>query len=178
MNIGIYPGTFDPLTFGHLDIIKRGLNLCDKLVIAIGVGPGKKPFFSERERLALINKSLDEVFDAATREHIEVASFHNLLVEFAKEKKARFLLRGIRSVSDFEYEINLANVFKTLDPLIETIFLPTNQEFAVVSSSMAKEIAKYGGDVSKFVPKSVAKAINEKFGFIKFSEEMSKGDLG
>lgn len=160
----IYAGTFDPITKGHVDIILRGHKFCDELVIAVGVNSNKKTMFSEEERMYLIRSTFGHF------PHIKVASFQGLLVDFAKEIQSSLLIRGIRNVSDFEYEINLANINKTLVPGIDTIFLPTSPELSVVSSSMVKEIAKHGGDVTRFVPEHVAKAVNEKFGFIKFGD--------
>lgn len=159
----IYAGTFDPITAGHLDIIHRSLEFCDKLIIAIGVNPSKKTMFTEEERIAQIWEATKRIGTA----HLDVVAFQGLLVEYAKESNARILVRGIRSVSDFEYEINLANINKTLAPEIETVFLPTSPELAVVSSSMVKEIAKLNGDISKFVPSHVVKQVQDKFGFIK-----------
>jgi pantetheine-phosphate adenylyltransferase len=157
----IYPGTFDPLTNGHNDIITRSLEFCDQLVVAIGINPNKKTMFSEEERIDLIRSRFAH-FVA-----IKVVSFQGLLVEYAKQIGATIIVRGIRSVSDFEYEINLANINKVLAPSIETVFLPTSPELAVVSSSMVKEVARLGGDITRFVPAHVAHAVNSKFGFIK-----------
>lgn len=165
MTTGIYPGTFDPLTNGHIDIITRSLQFVDELIVAIGVNPNKKTMFSEEERQKLIRSSF------AHFPHIKVTIFQGLLVDYAKETDANILIRGIRSVSDFEYEINLANINKVLAPNIETVFLPTSPELAVVSSSMVKEIAKYNGDISKFAPEHIVKAVNSKFGFIKLSDQ-------
>ena len=166
--IGVYPGTFDPITNGHLDIIKRSLQFCDELVIAIGINSAKKTMFTEEERRDLV---LQTIAKEKAIQHNRVASgvFQGLLVNYAKEVDAKILIRGIRSVSDFEYEINLANINKTLAPNIETVFLPTSPELAVVSSSMVKEIARLGGDIRRFVPAHVVSQINDKFGFIKTS---------
>ncbi len=171
MRKAIYAGTFDPITVGHLDIIKRSMQFCNQLVIAIGINPAKNTMFSEEERIAQINKALDKSVDFLTATNIQVVSFQGLLVEYAKQIGANILVRGIRSVSDFEYEINLANINKVLAPSIETVFLPTSPELAVVSSSMVKEIAKCGGDISKFVPDHIVKEISDKFGFVKFGEK-------
>ena len=162
MNKGIYAGTFDPVTNGHLDLIGRSLKFCDKLIIAIGVNPAKKTLFSEAERVRMINQALENHFSYSEYNKMSVVSFEGLLVDYAKDANANLLIRGIRSVSDFEYEINLAGVNKTLFPQIETAFLPTNPVLSVVSSSMVKEIAKYGGDIKQFVPTSVAEALFEK----------------
>lgn len=147
------------------------MEFCDQLVIAIGINPAKNTIFSEEERIVQINKAIDKSVDFLTATNIQVVSFQGLLVDYAKENGIRLLVRGIRSVSDFEYEINLANINKTIAPSIETIFLPTRPEMAVVSSSMVKEIAKYGGDISKYVPEPIVKHISDKFGFIKFGEK-------
>jgi pantetheine-phosphate adenylyltransferase len=163
----IYAGTFDPITAGHLDIIKRSMQFCNKLVIAIGLNPAKQTMFTEEERIKQINTTLDQEVEFLTSTNIQVTSFQGLLVEFAKQIDAQILIRGIRSVSDFDYEINLANINKVLAPSIETVFLPTSPDLAVVSSSMVKEVAKLGGDIKKFTSPHVVKAINDKFGFIK-----------
>ena len=158
----IYAGTFDPITNGHIDIIKRSMSFCSQLVVAIGVNPAKKTLFSEEERLQLINRVVEKELDFLDATKVVAVSFQGLLVDYAREDRANLLIRGIRSVSDFEYEINLASINKTLAPQIETVFLPTSPELAVVSSSMVKEIARYGGDIRRFVPEVVSKAVYEK----------------
>lgn len=160
--IGVYAGTFDPISKGHLDIISRSLSFCDELIIAVGVNSAKKTLFDEDSRKDLIKRSICFEFSSDWHD-IRIESFQGLLTEYAKKVKADILIRGIRSVSDFEYEINLANINKVLAPEIETVFIPTSPSLAVVSSSAAKEIAKYGGDVSKFVAKPVAEALYESF---------------
>jgi pantetheine-phosphate adenylyltransferase len=160
----IYAGTFDPITNGHMDIIKRSMKFCGELVVLVGVNSAKKTFFSEEERIDLINHTLN-CHDTGyhwDNGSITVSSYNGLIIDYAKQEDVSIMIRGIRSVSDFEYEINLANVNKVLAPHIETIFLPTRPELAVVSSSMVKEIAKYQGDITPFVSVSVAKAIHEK----------------
>jgi pantetheine-phosphate adenylyltransferase len=173
MITGIYAGSFDPITNGHIDILKRSLSICDKLVIAIGVNHEKKTtMFSIDERLAMINYVLASGFtESLNNKNVSVVSFNGLIVNLAKELNAKVLIRGIRSVSDFEYEINLANVNKVLAPEIETVFLPTSPNLAVVSSSGAKTIARFEGDISSFVPPFIANEIKNKFGFIKFGDE-------
>lgn len=166
----IYAGTFDPITNGHMDIIKRTMQFAKQLVIVIGLNPSKNTFFTEEERIKLINQSLDSGVDFLTGTNIQVVSYQGLIVNYAKEIGASVMVRGIRSVSDFEYEINLANVNKTLAPDIETVFLPTRPDLSVVSSSMVKEIAKFDRDIKQYVPSCVAEAIVSKLGFIKFGE--------
>lgn len=166
----IYAGTFDPITFGHLDIIKRSMQFCTQLVIGIGVNSAKKTLFTDEERIKQIDMALTAHVDFLDSTNIKVIPFQGLLVQFAKEVGAKVLVRGIRSVSDFEYEITLANANKVLAPDIETVFLPTSPELAVVSSSLVKEVAKHGGDVSKFTTKYVQENIKSKFGFVKFGE--------
>ena len=170
----IYAGTFDPITNGHLDIIKRSIHFCHELVIGVGVNSKKTTMFSEMERVKMIGEAVGQTLGPIEEEYgrtfrWSAAPFFGLLVDFAKEQKANILIRGIRSVSDFEYEINLANINKVLAPEIETVFLPTSPELAVVSSSMIKEIAKHGGDVRRFVTKMVEEAVSSKFGFVKYS---------
>lgn len=167
---GVYAGTFDPFTNGHMDIILRSLQFCNQLVVGIGINPSKITMFSAEEREAHLKGSL------AHFANIKVTSFQGLLVEYAKQIDAGILIRGIRSVSDFEYEINLSNVNKVLAPSIETVFLPTSPELAIVSSSMVKQIASFGGDISKFVFPHVEKAVKAKFGFIKHGSKCDNPD--
>jgi pantetheine-phosphate adenylyltransferase len=154
----VYAGTFDPPTNGHLDLIDRSMKFCNTLIVAIGVNPAKKTLFSEIERIRLLNQCLEH----HKYDKVMVTSFSGLLVDYVKDVGANLLIRGIRSVSDFEYEINLAGVNKTLFPQIETAFLPTDPTLSVVSSSMVKEIAKHGGDISRFVPAPIAGTLLDK----------------
>ena len=158
----VYAGTFDPPTLGHLDIIGRSLKFCDRLTVAVGINSSKKTLFTVDERLQMIDQ-VAYTLDFLNYTYISVLAFDGLLIDFAKQMGASILIRGIRSVSDFEYEINLASVNKILAPNIETVFLPTSPELAVVSSSAVKEIARYGGDVSKFVSVDISKQLKEKF---------------
>jgi len=162
MVIGIYPGTFDPPTIGHMDIIRRSKSFCDKLIIAIGKNPTKTNSFPIEFRMRMIEKSMVEsgIIKNDRFGDFTISSFDGLLINYASKVGANIIVRGIRSVSDFEYEINLANVNKILQPSIESIFLPTSPELAVVSSSMVKEISKHGGDVSKFVSGDTLKFLN------------------
>ncbi len=155
-NIGIYPGTFDPVTNGHLDIIKRAVVMFDKLYIAISNNTSKKTFFSLEER--------EDLLRDVTRDfpEVEIVVCDELTVNFAKKLGAKFLVRGLRAVTDFEYELQMANTNRKIEPEIDTIFLMTSSEYSYLSSSLIKEIAKYNGDISKFVPKIVAQKINQK----------------
>lgn len=166
----IYAGSFDPVTYGHLDIIQRSKKFCGQLTIGIGINPAKKTLFSEEERVKQINRMLDAHMDFLTGVDIKVETFQGLLVEYAKQIGATVLIRGIRSISDFENEMNLANINRLLAPEIETVLLPTKPELEIVSSSMVKEVAKYGADVSKFTTKWVQEDLKSKFGFIKHGE--------
>jgi pantetheine-phosphate adenylyltransferase len=167
--IAVYAGTFDPISLGHLDIIQRVAPLYDELIIGIGINPQKKTMFSESTRTSMIEESIRELidFDKIRVNRWSVEPFYGLLVDFAKEKKANVLIRGIRNVSDFEYEINLANINLTLAPEIQTFFLPTRPDLGVVSSSAVKELVKHGADISKFVPVNVAKELVKEFKAIK-----------
>ncbi len=158
MKIGVYPGTFDPITFGHLDIIARGCKLFDKLYVAVPINPNKKTFFSLEERVELIKKVLKEYhFD-----NVEVVSTNKLTVEFARSVNANFMLRGLRAVTDFEYELQLDTLNKSLAKEIETIFIMSSHEYSFLSSSVVKEIAMFHGDVSKLVPNVVRVALENK----------------
>lgn len=157
MRIGIYPGSFDPITFGHLDIIKRSARLVDRLIIAVLNNSEKTPLFNVEERVHLI--------ETVTRgiTNIEVESFHGLLVDYAEFKKADVIFRGLRAVTDFEYELQMAQLNHELNTEVDTVFLTTSVEYAYLSSSSVREIGKYKGDIHKFVPKSVAEAVYEKY---------------
>ena len=166
----IYAGCFDPPTLGHLDIIHRALSVCDELIVAVGINSSKKTMFTVDERLRMIDRCINAMeFIESTR--ISVASFDGLLVNLAKQMGAKVLIRGIRSVSDFEYEIGLANINKVIGPGIETVFLPTSPEYQVVSSSAAKEIAHFEGNIDKFVPSFIGEQIRGKFGFVKHGDD-------
>src|ERR1700723_1046568 len=158
---GIYAGSFDPISNGHLDIILRSQRFCSKLFVAIGNNPNKKSLFSEEQKLRMMREV--PCIKYSTNNWIEVSSFNGLLIDYAKSIEATILVRGIRSVSDFEYELTLAGVNKILAPEIETVFLPTSPDLAVVSSSMVKEIGRHGGDISRFVPASIAEELRKAF---------------
>lgn len=156
MVTAIYAGFFDPITLGHIDIINRSVSLFDNICVAIGVNSNKNELFLDFQREKLILDSLNELLTADKIKKIQIKSFKGLLIDFAKAINATIIIRGMRSVSDFEYEINLANINKTLDPNIETIFIPTNPMLSMVSSSAVKEIAKNKGNILKFVSRTVA----------------------
>ncbi len=155
-NIGIYPGTFDPITNGHLDIIKRALVMFDKLYVTISINTNKKSLFSIEERIKMIENQLKEY------KNVEVILCDELTVNFAKKIGAKFLVRGLRAITDFEYELQMAHTNRDIEPSIDTMFLMTRSEYSYLSSSLIKEIAQYRGDISKFVPKEVAKAVEER----------------
>jgi pantetheine-phosphate adenylyltransferase len=159
MTLGIYAGSFDPITSGHLDIMKRSMQFCDELIVAIGDNPNKKTTFGNVERLHMIQSVIDTEMP---KSNAKFGIFSGLLVTYAAKMKANILIRGIRSVSDFEYEINLANINKTLAPNLETVFLPTSPTLGVVSSSAVKEILKHRADISSFVPPVVHKYLMEQ----------------
>jgi|TARA_Y100000996_G_scaffold367825_1_gene313894 pantetheine-phosphate adenylyltransferase len=158
MNIAVYPGTFDPFTNGHRDLVQRAAsNIFDKVYICVAENSRKDTLFSLDERIELAKKSLSEL------ENIEVIGFNGLLVDFAKELKAKVILRGLRVVSDFEYEFQMSSMNKKLNNGIESIFLTPSESYAFLSSSLVKEIAELGGDVSEFVSKEVKEAIQRKY---------------
>lgn len=151
MSTALYPGSFDPITFGHLDVIGRAAGLFDRLVVGVLVNPRKSPVLELEERMAAIGEAVaDELADRAGR--IEVASFDGLTVDFARRVGAGFIVRGLRAVSDFEIELQMAHTNRKLAPDVDTLFLMTALEHAYLSSSLVKEIASFGGDVSAMVP--------------------------
>lgn len=154
--IAIYPGVFDPITYGHIDVIKRSIRLCNKLIVGIAKGWAKEPLFNLQERIQLVKESLKGV------KNLEVEGFEGLLINFARRKHANLIVRGIRAISDFDYEFQMALTNRKIAPDIETIFLLPAEEYSYVSSSLVKEVAAYGGDISKFVPPPVEKALKEK----------------
>lgn len=158
MRIGIYPGSFDPVTQGHLDIILRASKLVDKLIIGVLINGAKQPMFSMEERVEMIQRVTKNL------PNVEVEAFDGLLVDFAQKKEASVLVRGLRAVTDFEYELQIAQTNHRLNPFVDTIFLTTSVEYSYVSSSIVREIASYGGDISKFVPECIVEDIYKKAG--------------
>jgi pantetheine-phosphate adenylyltransferase len=150
MRTGVYPGTFDPITLGHMDIIRRGAKLVDRLVVGVTTNPSKSPMFSLDERMAMVRREL-----AGLGEEIEVVSFDSLLMDFAEREGASMIVRGLRAVADFEYEYQMAGMNQQLNDRIETVFLMADVSLQPIASRLVKEIALYGGDISKFVPLAV-----------------------
>ncbi len=155
MKIALYPGTFDPITNGHIDVIGRAAKIFDKVIIAIAANEGKRPYFSLARRIELAKVAFNSY------SNIEVMGFANLLVDFAKQQGATVIVRGLRAVADFEYEFQLAGMNRALDPQIETIFMTPDEKTLFISSSFVKEIAKLSGDVSAFVPPHVVTALKD-----------------
>ncbi len=158
MRIGIYPGTFDPITFGHMDIIRRALSVVDKLIIGVALDSGKDPIFDVKKRAELVEDDVKNTLGADAG-RVEVAHFSGLLVTFAREQKASLLIRGLRAVSDFEYEFQMASVNNKIAPEIETVFLTASDATHFISSRFVKQIARLGGPVDKFVSPQVAAAL-------------------
>lgn len=160
--IGVYPGTFDPVTLGHLDIVERALKVVDHLIIAVADNPGKGPLFSTKERVALVK------YDMANNKKIkgkswEVVPFSELLMNFVQKHNARVIVRGLRAISDFEYEFQMAGMNSYLNDDIETMFLMAQDKHQFISSRFVKEIGRLGGDISHFVTPNVRKALKQKF---------------
>jgi len=149
----IYPGTFDPMTLGHLDIVTRAARMFDRLLVAIAASPGKKPLFTLDERVDLARQA------TAHLTNVEVVGFNELMADFARTQQANVLVRGVRAVADFEYESQLAQMNRHLLPALETVFLLPSQGFSFVSSSLVKEVARYGGDVQAFLPAVIHQAL-------------------
>ncbi len=156
MATAIYTGSFDPITYGHLDVIQRGAKLFDKLVIGVLNNSEKTPLFSAEERVNIIREVTLGI------PNIEICSFKGLAIDFAVQNNAQVFLRGLRATTDFEYELQMAQTNRVLNPMIDTLFLTTSLKYAYLSSTIVKEVASYGGDISKFVPDVVAKLVFEK----------------
>lgn len=157
--LALYPGSFDPITFGHLDILQRATRLFDKIIVTIAINSRKEAVFTGDERVAL----LEECLKGKTWAHnVEIEQFSGLLVDFAKQKNANTLVRGVRQISDFEYEFRMALTNRRLAPDVDTVFLMPNEQLTFISASLVKEVATWGGDLSSFVPGHVADALKEK----------------
>ncbi len=165
LRVGVYPGTFDPITKGHMDIVIRAAALVDKLVVAVADNTDKGPLFDAAERVAMVEAELQAEFEArgADGRQVEVRAFDNLLTHFARQVEATVIIRGLRAVSDFEYEFQMATMNARLDPDIETVFLSASERQQFVASRLVKEIARLGGDVAEFVSPRVAAALAERF---------------
>lgn len=156
-SIAVCPGSFDPVTNGHLDIIKRGSNVFDTLYVVVLNNSSKNPLFTVQERIELLKQVTESI------PNVVVESYSGLLMEYAKQKQASAILRGLRAVSDFEYEMQITSVNRVLDKEIETLFMMTNNQYSFLSSSIVKEVAKYGGNISELVPPVVKEALSKKF---------------
>jgi len=157
MRSAIYPGSFDPVTNGHLDVVERARKLFDEVIVAVAHNDEKEPLFPLQERLGLLQQTVGRI------DNIRIAQFEGLLIEFALEQKASAVIRGLRAVSDFEFEFQMALMNRKLEGSVETMFLMPKEEYTYLSSRLVKEIARLGGDVSQFVPPIVAKALAKKF---------------
>ncbi|MFN3603583.1 MAG: pantetheine-phosphate adenylyltransferase [Leptonema sp. (in: bacteria)] len=165
MKLAVYPGSFDPITYGHLDIVNRSLEIFDKIYIAIAINSSKKTLFTLEERKELIEKIIQSKKEFQNK--VEVVVFRNLLVKFAQEVKAKAIIRGIRAITDFEYEHAIYQVNRELAPDIDTIFLMASKEFSYISSSIIKEVAMYGKILENYAPPEVNEALLKKYGYIK-----------
>ena len=152
----VYPGSFDPVTFGHLDIITRSAKLVDELIVGVLVNNAKSPLFSVEERVKILEKTVENI------PNVKVIPFEGLLVEFVRKMEAQMVVRGLRAITDFEYELQMAQTNHKLEPEVETIFLTTGLEYSYLSSSTVKEVAAFGGDISQFVPDIVIERMQEK----------------
>lgn len=157
MQTAVYPGSFDPVTNGHLDIIRRAARIYDKVVVGVLDNTGKNPVFTSEERADMIRES------TADMPNVEVDAFSGLLVDFAKQKNASVIVKGLRTVADFEYEFQMALLNKALDPELETVFLMTDSKYSYISSSMVREMAKFKGDITGFVPVQIINKVTNKF---------------
>ena len=152
----VYPGSFDPVTYGHLDIIRRSCHMVDELIVGVLYNKAKMPLFSVEERVRMLEETTKDLTN------VKVVPFEGLLVEFARKMEARMVVRGLRAVTDFEYELQMAQTNHKLEPAVETVFLTTSLEHSYLSSTIVKEVAAFGGDISQFVPEAVETKVREK----------------
>ena len=157
MRVGIYPGSFDPVTLGHLDIIKRASKLVDCLIIGVLRNSSKTPLFTTQERIEFLKKATEDI------PNIIIEEYQGLLVDYADEKEADIIVRGLRAITDFEYELQLAQTNHKLNPKVDTVFLTTSVEYAYLSSSTVREIASYGGKIEQFVPSCIVQPMYDKY---------------
>ena len=160
--VAIYPGTFDPITYGHIDVIKKGLKLFDKIIVAVSDGENKNYLFNVTERIQIVNKAIFSDLKL-NKKRISTISFNTLTTDICKKYKSNIILRGLRAVSDFEYEFQLAGMNRKLNKEVETIFLMSDVENQIISSRLIKEIVKLNGDIKKFTTKSTIKSLKEKY---------------
>ncbi len=156
MLVGVYPGSFDPVTFGHLDIIKRSSKLVDELIVGVLYNKAKTPLFSVEERVKMLESVTKEIGN------VRILPFEGLLVDFAREVDATMIIRGLRAITDFEYELQMAQTNHKLEPDVETIFLTTSLEYSYLSSTIAKEVASFGGNIEKFIPPTLVSVVEDK----------------
>ena len=157
IRVAVYPGTFDPVTNGHIDLVERSLRIFNKVIVAVAENPRKEPLFSLEERVTLFKKAIGK------RKNIAIEGFDGLLVDYVKKKKAVGIIRGLRAVSDFEYELQMALMNRRLDNTIETVYLMPSEEYSFITSTIVKEAASYGGDVSSLVPAVVVAKLKKRF---------------
>ncbi|ABZ84710.1 pantetheine-phosphate adenylyltransferase [Heliomicrobium modesticaldum Ice1] len=158
MTVAVYPGSFDPITKGHMDIVERAAQIFHEVIVAVVINPNKKPLFTMDERVEMIRMAVSHI------SNVRVESFSGLLVDFTRKQGARAIVRGLRAVSDFEVEFQMALMNKRLYPEVETVFMATHTDYAFLSSSMVKEVASFGGDVSDYLPPAVLARMAEKYG--------------
>ncbi|MCI9174694.1 MAG: pantetheine-phosphate adenylyltransferase [Lachnospiraceae bacterium] len=157
MRRAIYPGSFDPVTFGHIDMMERSAKIVDELVVAVLINSAKKPLFSVKERVSMLEEIAGHI------PNIRITSFHGLLIDYAREVDASIIIRGLRAVTDFEYELQIAQTNRIVNSEVDTLFLTTSLEYAYLSSTIVKEVASYGGDISHFVPEQLIERIYAKY---------------
>lgn len=159
--VGVYPGTFDPLTNGHMDIIRRAMRICDRLIVGVATNPGKSPLFTLEERMAMVEQEVADI-DPGNGGLAEVVTFDGLLMHFCERVGADFLIRGLRAVSDFDYEFQMAGMNARLNPNIEMVYLMASENQQFIAARLVREISMLGGEIKSFVPRRVADALNAK----------------